>query len=81
MIYVTGDVHGEFKKFSSSAIKKLRKNAYLIICGDFGFIWNGKREERSLLRKIGKKKFSEWESFPSAECYSPFVRAPILSSA
>ncbi len=58
MIYVTGDVHGELKKFSSSEIRKLRKNDYLIICGDFGFIWNGNREEKSFLRKIGKKKFT-----------------------
>ena len=43
MIYITGDCHGEFSRFS----KKQRKNLsyeftegdYLIVCGDFGLCW------------------------------------------
>ncbi len=43
MIYITGDTHGDFSRFSS---KKLRKNGmsinsedYVIVCGDFGLCW------------------------------------------
>ena len=43
MIYITGDTHGEFGRFST---KRLRKQGmepgeqdYVIVCGDFGFCW------------------------------------------
>mgnify|MGYP002771909401 FL=1 len=58
MIYVTGDMHGEFSRFKTKAIKKLKENDTLIICGDFGFIWDGSRREQSILDKIGSMKFN-----------------------
>lgn len=58
MIYVTGDMHGEFLRFKTKAIKKLKENDTLIICGDFGFIWDGSRKEQSILDKIGSMKFN-----------------------
>ena len=45
MIYFTGDTHGDLSRFKSSAAKKLKKGDYLMVCGDFGFIWNGSAEE------------------------------------
>lgn len=44
-IYLTGDTHGDFTRFSSSNFprgKELNKNDYIIILGDFGGIWNYK---------------------------------------
>lgn len=52
MIYVTGDTHGDFSRFKDPQMKKLRKNDILIICGDFGFIWDGTRKEKNVLKKI-----------------------------
>jgi len=42
MIYVTGDLHGEIDvgKLDHFNVPGLTKEDYLIICGDFGFIWN-----------------------------------------
>lgn len=45
MIFITGDTHGgiDIKKLCSKSFpqgKNLTKNDYVIICGDFGFIWN-----------------------------------------
>lgn len=57
MIYVTGDIHGEFKRFENKKLKKLTENDCLIVCGDFGFIWSGSKEEQLILHKIGEKKF------------------------
>lgn len=54
MIYVTGDIHGDFSRFKSPQLKKLRKNDALIVCGDFGFIWDGSKKEKKLLKKIGR---------------------------
>lgn len=58
MIYITGDTHGDFSRFKNPALRKLKKNDALIICGDFGFIWNGSSEENKLLKKIGKLKYN-----------------------
>lgn len=58
MIYVTGDTHGDFSRFKDPALKKLKKGDTLIICGDFGFIWNGGHRENSILRKIGEKEYT-----------------------
>ncbi|MEG0615810.1 MAG: metallophosphoesterase family protein, partial [Oscillospiraceae bacterium] len=58
MICITGDVHGDFTRFNDKRIKRLRKNDCLIICGDFGFLWNGSRKEKSLLKKLGRKRYN-----------------------
>lgn len=43
MIYVTGDTHGEFNRFSKKRMKRnnieLTKQDYIIVCGDFGLCW------------------------------------------
>lgn len=57
MVYVTGDFHGDYERFNEKNIKKLKKGDYLIILGDFGFVWDGSKKEADLLKKIGKKKF------------------------
>ena len=44
-IYITGDTHAEFNRFSSNLFpeqKALTKNDYVIICGDFGGVWDYK---------------------------------------
>jgi len=44
MIYVTGDTHGDFSKFSEENFPEgtgLTRDDYVIICGDFGGIWCG----------------------------------------
>lgn len=43
MIYVTGDCHQNFEKLNMSSFpeqKEMTKNDYMIICGDFGAVWN-----------------------------------------
>ena len=51
MIFVTGDTHGSIDsgKLSSSSLEKLTKNDYLIICGDFGFVWYGDNRDDKYL--------------------------------
>ncbi len=58
MIYVTGDMHGEQERFSDPKLKKLKRGDYLIVCGDFGFIWDGSPAERAFIRKLSKKKYT-----------------------
>lgn len=43
MIYITGDTHGEYGRFSNKRMRKqcieLGENDYMIVCGDFGLCW------------------------------------------
>lgn len=57
MIYLTGDLHGDLERFKSKEMKKLKKGDTLIVCGDFGFLWNGSKKETSVLKKLSKLKY------------------------
>lgn len=57
MIYVTGDTHGEFNRFTTYKFpegKGMTKNDYMVILGDFGGIWNEDVENGS------EKFFLNW---------------------
>ena len=42
MVYIIGDTHGDNSYIYNIQHKEnLTKNDYIIICGDFGFVWNG----------------------------------------
>jgi hypothetical protein len=57
MIYITGDTHGERGRLSRGRLRGLRKQDVLIICGDFGFIWNGGKRETSYLKRLGRRRY------------------------
>lgn len=57
MICITGDMHGDISRFNDKKIKSLKKGDFLIVCGDFGFLWDGSKHEQSVLKSIGRKKF------------------------
>ena len=64
MIYITGDTHLDFTRFSTDKFpiqKEMTKNDYVIICGDFGGVWNYLVEstyEKYWLDWINEKKFT-----------------------
>ena len=58
MIYVTGDLHGDPARLSDKALRRLKKGDILLVCGDFGFVWDGSPAELKLRRKIGKQKYT-----------------------
>lgn len=51
MIYLTGDTHGEFKhRFNTENFpeqNKMTKDDFVIICGDFGGIWDQEKESKN----------------------------------
>lgn len=60
MIFVTGDTHGEFERFSSRNFpeqRNLTKDDYVIICGDFG-IWEDSPSERHWYKWLNDKPFT-----------------------
>ncbi len=58
MVYITGDTHGDYSRFTSSAARRLKKGDTLIVCGDFGFLWDGGRQERALLKKFARLPYT-----------------------
>ena len=58
MIYITGDTHGDISRFNDKRLKRLSEDDIVIVCGDFGFIWQGGDKERKVLKTLAKKKFT-----------------------
>lgn len=55
MIYITGDTHGvnDIDKLYNTKLRNLTKDDYVIILGDFGFIWNNTPDSH-------EKKWLSW---------------------
>lgn len=63
MIYFTGDIHGgiDIHKLGSRIapqLKELTKSDYVIICGDFGLIWDDSAEEKFWRKWLEEKPFT-----------------------
>lgn len=61
MVYVTGDCHADFRRFSTKNFpeqKEMTRDDTVIICGDFGGVWNGGSEEEWWLKWLSRKKFT-----------------------
>lgn len=60
MVYVTGDCHADFHKFTTDNFpeqKEMTRDDIVIVCGDFG-IWNDDPEEKYWLKWLDKKPFT-----------------------
>ena len=58
MLYVTGDTHVDFQRFQEEYFpeqKNMTKDDFVIICGDFGGVWNGSKRERRQLDRLAQK--------------------------
>ena len=56
MIYITGDTHGRFRRFGQKYFPATAED-YLIICGDFGGVWDDSKEERYWLDWLDDRPF------------------------
>lgn len=63
MIYITGDMHGSYdvRKFNTKNFplqRELTHSDYVIICGDFGLLWDGSAEEKYWLNWLESKPWT-----------------------
>lgn len=64
MIFITGDCHRDFRRFNTTNFpeqKEMTKEDCVIICGDFGSVWNKEKEskeEKHLLDWLESKSFT-----------------------
>ena len=59
MIYVTGDIHGDYERWYKPEyqINSLDTSDILIVCGDFGHEYYGDKEENEILDELEEKGF------------------------
>ena len=63
MIYITGDTHipVDIQKLATKRFpeqKEMTKNDYVIICGDFGGVWDDSNEEKYWIKWLKNKNFT-----------------------
>ncbi|MBR3768562.1 MAG: metallophosphoesterase [Clostridia bacterium] len=58
MIFVTGDIHGDRERLSKTELSMMSAGDTLIVCGDFGFIWNNDSKESQFLNRLEKRKYN-----------------------
>ena len=58
MIYITGDLHGDLSRLKSKEVRRLKKGDTLVVCGDFGFVWDHSPKEERVLKWIGKRRYN-----------------------
>ena len=56
VIYVTGDTHGEFKRFKNKIFHANAEDT-VIICGDFGGLWDNSPTEKYWLKWLCEKPY------------------------
>lgn len=60
MVYITGDCHADWSKFSTDSFpeqKEMTRDDYVIVCGDFG-IWHDDKTEQWWLKWLSEKNFT-----------------------
>ena len=58
MVFVTGDTHGDPNRLSKNGLKNLKAGDTLIVCGDFGFIWDKSKNEQKILKALSKREYN-----------------------
>lgn len=78
MIYVTGDTHGNFERFDKDGVPELyagTEKKYMIICGDFGGIWDDSYNNLKKIQALKQLPFTilfidgNHENFDLLKCY------------
>lgn len=80
MVFATGDTHGNFLRFQPENFPEqetMTKNDYVIICGDFGGVWNDSDEEHQTLDWLESLPFTVLFISGNHENFDLLKRLPI----
>lgn len=61
MVFATSDTHGNFLRFKARYFPEqhtMSRDDFVIICGDFGGVWNGSRQEKEQLDWLSNRPFT-----------------------
>ena len=81
-VYITGDLHGyqsitRFNEEQFPLQKELTREDYVIICGDFGLLWNDGHEEHRWLDWLERKPFTLLWIDGNHENFDMLARFPV----
>lgn len=84
MLLFTGDIHGgiDIHKLRNKNVPHynfLSRNDFVIICGDFGLIWNGSAEEKYWLKWINEKPYTTVFCDGNHENFDKINQYPIIT--
>lgn len=80
MIYLTGDLHGDFQRLSPERFREqeaLSKEDILLACGDFGGVWYGDERDDEKLDWLESRPFTtafvtgNHENYDALQAYPP----------
>lgn len=77
MVYLTGDTHGELERFQQGKLRHAGKRDTVIVLGDFGFIWDGSKEEQKKLDWLRKRPYTLLFLDGSHENYDLLAQYPV----
>lgn len=78
MVYIIGDTHGDYFKFSDIERKLfLTEYDYVIVCGDFGFIFTNSKLEQRILDDLAKKEYTILFVDGNHECFPVLNKFPV----
>lgn len=87
MIYITGDTHGDFHRFITDYFpeqREMTKDDYVIICGDFGGVWDYRGEnknEKFWLDWLESKPFTTLFVDGNHEGFNQLYQYPVVDFA
>lgn len=84
MIYITGDTHipTDIGKLSGKRFpeqKRLSKEDYVIICGDFGGVWDNSNEEKYWIKWLGERNFTTLFIDGNHENFDMINKLPVIN--
>ena len=80
MIFITGDKHGDFGRFSMKRFREQRQMSqsdHMIICGDFGGIWDNSPQEVWNLNWLENRPFTTLFVDGNHENFSMLAQYPV----
>ena len=81
MLFVTGDCHGDFRRFSTRAFplqKQLTGQDIVVILGDAGFLWDGGRSDQWWLDWLDSRPFTVVDIGGNHENYDLLEQYPLV---
>jgi len=79
MLFLTGDCHGDFHRFSTKAFpiqKKLTKQDIVVILGDGGLLWDGGKQDNWWMDWLDAKPFTTVNIGGNHEAYDLLEQYP-----
>ena len=80
MVFATGDTHGNFLRFQPESFpeqESMTKSDHVIICGDFGGVWNDSEEEQQTLDWLESLPFTVLFVSGNHENFALLKRLPV----